>query len=180
MVISSSQAITYPLASITAFANDVSRCSQVDFLLFLKGDPQAIEVLGLHYKSFSTQWLPEISYVIQVWRKFMPLYLTYPSLQQTFPNDATSPSCVLLGVYNSVSIHHFCPVWINFHDWMAPRPTGSSSSVNAPVDDDCVVAWTGTPARYIAHKPLWCKSLRLVWHDTWVPRCTFFIWSKCE
>lgn len=74
---------------------------QVDLLspdalypLFLTDDRQVIEVQECKVKGFDTETclVPEVFYGIQVWRKCWPLHLRYTSLQEPFPNDATSMS----------------------------------------------------------------------------------------
>lgn len=62
--------------------------------LFLKGSPKVIEVLGCRVSSLytATQLIPQVFNGIQVWRKCRPFHLRYTSLQQPFPDDATSMS----------------------------------------------------------------------------------------
>ncbi len=77
---------------------------------------------------------------------------------------------ILLDVSNSVGGHHFCSMWIDFHQRTALRPTGSLSSANAPWRWRlCLVVWSGTLAGHLARRPCWCKQFRMVWRDTRVP-----------
>ncbi len=62
---------------------------------------------------------------------------------------------ILFDISNSIADPHFCSMGIDFHQRTALRPTGSSSSANAPwpkQDDDACAWWCGQiPLQIVLH-----------------------------